>query len=200
MQPIGTIEDLVALYGEPGAASLRKEATRITADYRAFIDAARFMALTTVGPEGTDCSPRGDRGPVAIVHDAQTLLIPDRHGNNRIDSLRNIVRDPRVSLMFLIPGSQTIIRLNGSAFVTADAELLESLAEQGKPPRSVIVVKVGEIYFQCARALMRSELWQGAETPALPTPGQILANMTDGDVGGPEYDREWPGRAAKSMW
>lgn len=204
MQAIETLDDLVALYGSPSAAALRKEADRLTDDYAAFIHTARFMALTTVGPEGTDCSPRGDKGPVAVIHDEQTLLIPDRRGNNRIDSLRNIVRDPRVSLMFLIPGSPTIIRVNGAAFVTAEPTVLEALAEQGKPPRSVIVVKIDVIYFQCSRALMRSGLWNqaadGEAMTGLPTAGQILANMTSGEVGGEAYDREWPQRAVDSLW
>lgn len=203
MKPIQTLDALSALYGEPSPAALRKEASRLTEDYAAFIHEARFMALSTVGPEGTDCSPRGDKGPVAVIHDDQTLLIPDRRGNNRIDSLRNIVRDPRVSLMFLIPGSPTIIRVNGKAFITAEPALLDRLAEQGKPPRSVIVVKIGSVYFQCSRALMRSELWASAGTEEqrkLPTAGQILANMTSGEVGGEDYDREWPKRAIASLW
>lgn len=201
MKPIETMEELTALYGEPSSAALKKEADFITEDYAAFIRAARFMALSTVGPEGTDCSPRGDKGPVAYIHDAKTLLIPDRRGNNRIDSLRNILRDPRVSLMFMIPGSSTIIRVNGKAHLTADPQVLDSLAEAGKPPRSVIVVKTDAVYFQCSRALMRSELWQDTKTAEdLPTAGQILANMTDGAVGGPDYDREWPKRAEESRW
>lgn len=201
MKPIETIEELTALYGEPSPAAIKKEADFITEDYAAFIRASRFMALSTVGPEGTDCSPRGDKGPVAHIHDAKTLLIPDRRGNNRIDSLRNILRDPRVSLMFMIPGSSTIIRVNGKAHLTADRDVLDSLAEAGKPPRSVIVVKTDAVYFQCSRALMRSALWQDAKEAAdLPTAGQILANMTDGTVGGPDYDREWPKRAEESMW
>ena len=201
MKPIETMEELTALYGEPSSAALKKEADFITEDYATFIRAARFMALSTVGPEGTDCSPRGDKGPVAYIHDAKTLLIPDRRGNNRIDSLRNILRDPRVSLMFMIPGSSTIIRVNGKAHLTAEPQVLDRLAEAGKPPRSVIVVKTDAVYFQCSRALMRSELWRDAkETADLPTAGQILANMTDGAVGGADYDREWPKRAQESMW
>ncbi|MGB1147866.1 MAG: pyridoxamine 5'-phosphate oxidase family protein [Alphaproteobacteria bacterium] len=203
MNTLNSLEELTALYGEPGPASLRKEADRVTPEYRAFIEQARFAALATVGPEGMDCSPRGDKGPVAVIHDEKTLLVPDRRGNNRIDSLRNIVRDPRVSLMFMIPGSSTIIRVNGQAKISADPDLLESLAEDGKAPRSVIVLTIDRMYFQCARALIRSDLWGDPDqdlVAALPTPGQILANMTDGEVGGETYDREWPERAAKSMW
>ena len=201
MKPIETIEALTALYGEPSAAALKKETGRLTDDYAAFIRTARFMALTTVGPEGTDCSPRGDKGPVAHIHDPTTLLIPDRRGNNRIDSLRNILRDPRVSLMFMSPGSSTTTRVTGQAYITAEPNVLDTLAEAGKPPRSVIVVKIETVYFQCSRALIRSGLWDGvAADRSLPTAGQILANMTDGAVGGDDYDRAWPERARESLW
>ena len=201
MKSIQTMEELSALYGEASPAALKKETDRLTEDYAAFIRIARFMALTTVGPEGTDCSPRGDKGPVAHIHDDKTLLIPDRRGNNRIDSLRNILRDPRVSLMFLIPGSSTIIRVNGKAFLTADQAVLDGLAEAGKPPRSAIVVTIDAVFFQCSRALIRSKLWDGIEAvDDLPSAGQILANMTDGAVGGEEYDRAWPNRAVESLW
>lgn len=201
MKSIQTMEELSALYGEASPAALKKETDRLTEDYAAFIRIARFMALTTVGPEGTDCSPRGDKGPVAHIHDDKTLLIPDRRGNNRIDSLRNILRDPRVSLMFLIPGSSTIIRVNGKAFLTADQAVLDGLAEAGKPPRSAIVVTIDAVFFQCSRALIRSKLWEGIDAVVdLPSAGQILANMTDWAVGGEEYDRAWPKRAVESLW
>lgn len=198
--PIQDLEALHALYGVPGAASTVKLADRLTPEYRAWIEAAPFCALTTVGPEGTDCSPRGDRDRVAVIRDDRTLALPDRRGNDRIDSLRNIVRDPRVSLMFLIPGSATVIRVNGRAIVTADAEVTEAHATEGKAPRSVILVTVGEVYFQCARAILRAELWSGRAAPALPTPGDILAAQSEGSVGGADYDAAWPARARKTMW
>ena len=193
--------DLAAIYGTPGAASLRKMADRVTPDYAAFLEAARFCVLATVGPEGTDASPRGDDGAVVRIIDARHLALPDWRGNERIDSLKNITRDPRVSLTFLTRGSTTIIRVNGQARLTDDAGLRDSFARDGKTPRTVIVIQIGEIYFQCARAVMRSGLWSGADDSAgLPTPGQILAGLTDGEVGGAGYDAEWPGRAAASMW
>lgn len=195
------IASLEALYAQPKAPSLVKVADRITPEYRAWIEASPFCALATVGPEGTDCSPRGDRGAVAVVADERTLHLPDRRGNNRIDTLRNIVRDPRVSLMFLTPGSATVIRINGTARISADPGLLETYTVEGKPPRSVIVVATGEIYFQCARAVMRAELWDAKRDIAhLPSPGDILSAMTKGEVGGPQYDLAWPERARKSMW
>lgn len=201
MDFLESVEALEAHYGSPKPASLRKVADRMTPDYRRWIMASRFCVLSTVGPEGADGSPRGDDGPVVVELDERTLALPDRRGNDRIDSLRNIVRDPRVALMFMVPGSNNVIRINGMARVTADPALCEKLTQHGKPPRSVIVIKIGEIYFQCARALMRSGLWtRGDESQGLPTPGEILANMTEDSVGGPDYDRDWPKRAAETMW
>ncbi len=204
MSRIETVTQLEDLYGKPGPASLRKVADHVTPEYRVFIEAAPFAALATVGPEGLDCSPRGDKaGFVRVLDDGRTLLLPDRRGNNRVDSLSNIVRDPRVSLMFMVPGSGNIIRINGEAYLSIEPDLLDSFAVDGKPPRSVMVVAVGEIYFQCARAIIRSDLWNTeaqADPGTLPTPGQILATLTDGEVGGPNYDTEWPDRARKTMW
>ena len=185
----------------PTAASTEKVASRISPAYRAWIEASPFMALATVGPEGLDCSPRGDIGQVTYVIDERTLALPDRHGNNRIDSLLNIVRDPRVALMYLIPGSGTTIRINGRAELRDDAELLDRFAQKGKPPRSVILVTPDEIYFQCARAVIRAELWTARpETGHLPTPGEILEEMSAGAIDGTQYDADWPARAAKTMW
>ena len=203
MRTIDSIEALEALYGTPAAASTVKVADRMTPHYCAFIDAAPFAALATVGPEGADCSPRGDVRGFVRVADERMLMLPDRRGNNRVDSLRNIVRDPRVALMFLIPGSGNCLRVNGRALVAIDPDLLASFAVDGKAPRSVIVLNVEEVYFQCARAIVRSELWNPARHIApddLPSPGEILAALSDGAVGGADYDRDWPQRAAKTMW
>ncbi|MEM7613454.1 MAG: pyridoxamine 5'-phosphate oxidase family protein [Pseudomonadota bacterium] len=199
---IEDIAALEALYGTPGEASLVKVADRLTPEYRAWIEAAPFCALATLGPEGLDCSPRGDDGPVVQVVDARTLALPDRSGNNRIDSLRNIVRDPKVSLMFLIPGSGTVIRVNGTAHVTADAAWLDRCKIHDKPPRSVIVITIDEIYFQCARAVLRGKLWSGgiADPDTLPSVGQILEAMSQAKIDGESYDADWPGRAAQTMW
>jgi PPOX class probable FMN-dependent enzyme len=201
---IETIAALEALYGLPGETSLSKEIDYLSAEYRLMIEAAPFAALATSGPEGLDCSPRGDRPGhlVRIVND-RTLIMPDRRGNNRADSLKNIIRDPRVALMFLIPGSGNALRLNGQAFVDADPDLCASFAVDGQLPRSVIVITIESVYFQCARAIVRSNLWsQDAQIdPAtLPTAGQILAALSENRVGGADYDKEWPIRAATSMW
>jgi uncharacterized protein len=199
---IGTIDELEAIYGETGEASIIKVSDRLTAGYRSLVEASPLVALATVGPEGLDCSPRGDPGQAMVIRDERTLVLPDRRGNNRIDSLRNIVRDGRVALLFLIPGSNSTLRVNGSAVVSVDPDLLESLEMEGKRPRSAIVITIGEIYFQCARALMRAELWNADAWPdisALPTPGQLMRELKH-DFDANAYDREWPERAKNSMW
>lgn len=194
-------EELEALYGEVPSAALRKVAHRLTPLYRKWIMASRFCIVSTVGPEGTDGSPRGDDGPVVSELDAQTLLMPDWRGNNRIDTLRNIVADGRISLMFMVPGSNTVVRVNGMAKVSVDDELRARFEFKGKQPRSVIVIRIGEIYTQCARAPMRARLWtSGDESADLPTVGEILAEQTDGEEGGKAYDEAWLPRAEKSMW
>ncbi len=203
MPRIATIEQLEAIYERPLETSTVKEIDHLTPHYRALIDASPFVALATSGPEGLDCSPRGDVGSVVHIHDDRTLMLPDRRGNNRIDSLRNIVRDPRVALLFLIPGSGTTLRVNGRAHLTDDAELLGSLAMEGKAPRSVIVIEIDSVYFQCARAVIRADLWNPAKhvDPAnLPTAGAILAALSQERIGGEAYDKAWPERARQSMW
>lgn len=201
MTPLASVDDLHRLYGTPGAAATVKVTPRLTQTYRAFLDRSRFCVLTTAGPEGTDGSPRGDDGPVVRVLDDHTLALPDWKGNERIDSLRNIVRDGRVSLLFLVPGSNNALRVNGSAIVTADPALLESFRRDQSAPRTVIVISVAEIYTQCARALIRSALWTaGDQSAGLPTVGDMLREITEGGIDGAAYDQNWPGRAARTMW
>lgn len=198
-----TEAQLEAIYGRPVEAATVKEVNWITPHYRAYIEASPYAALATSGPEGLDCSPRGDRPGFVRVHDEKTLMLPDRRGNNRIDSLRNIVRDPRVALLFMIPGVGNTLRVNGRAHLSIAPDLLESFAVEEKAPRSVTVIEVDAVYFQCARALVRSELWNPArhvDPKSLPSAGQILAALSDERVGGETYDREWPGRAAATMW
>lgn len=203
MATITTIAELEALYGQPGEPSLVKEVAHVTPHYRALIEASPFAVLATSGPQGLDCSPRGDRPGFVRVQDEKTLLLPDRRGNNRVDSLRNIVVDPRAALLFLIPGVGTTLRVNGRALLSTDASLLAAFAVEDKAPRSVIVFTVEAIYFQCARAIVRSELWNPARHLApetLPTPGQMLAALSQERVGGAEYDRSWSERARKTLW
>ncbi|MCR9220772.1 MAG: pyridoxamine 5'-phosphate oxidase family protein [Alphaproteobacteria bacterium] len=208
MSRIDSETALEALYGAPSRASLVKESAVLTPEYRRLIEASPFFALATAGPAGLDCSPRGELGGAIHIEDEATLLLPDRKGNNRLDSLRNIVRDPRVALLFLIPGSGTTLRINGRAEIHAGAELLARFAVDGRPPRSVVVIRIETVYFQCARAILRAELWnpeRHIDPKTLPTPGEILqerslADPTGERIDAAAYDAEWPGRAAKSLW
>ncbi|WP_430251521.1 pyridoxamine 5'-phosphate oxidase family protein [Neorhizobium sp. DAR64860/K0K1] len=202
MTVITTVDELKAIYGDSSEASLAKVTRFLTAEYRQMIEASPFVALATVGPEGIDCSPRGDLGGVVRIEDERTLALPDWRGNNRIDSLINIVRDPRVALMFLVPGSTMTMRINGRAVVSVEPGLLQSFEMDGKHPRSVTVIAIDEVYFQCARALMRSELWNPArfvDPRTLPTPGTLL-KAAKADFDKETYDRDWADRAAKTMW
>lgn len=203
MTIVTSVEQLEAIYGAPGAASLRKVATSITPQYRKWIEASSVCALATVGPEGVDASPRGDIGKVVFELDEKTLLMPDWRGNNRMDSLRNIVRDPRVALMLLTGGSNTVTRINGRAEVSLDQGLIDRFDDRGAKPRSVVVIHIEEIYFQCARALKRAEIWDANTWPdqsTLPTAGQILEEMSNHEIDGSKYDHEWPNRAKDTMW
>ena len=197
---IASQADLEALYGDPPEAAMLKVATRITPMYRRWIEASPFCVLSTVGDGGTDGSPRGDDGPVVRVLDERTLAMPDWRGNNRLDTLRNIVADGRVSLMFMVPGRANVMRVNGTARLTADKELRYGFERDGHVPKSVILIRVGKVYSQCARAILRADLWGSAETSDLPSMGEILREQTDGDFDGASYDSGWPARAARTMW
>lgn len=198
---VSDIATLQELYGPPGEASLRKVARRLTPLYHQWIMASRFCVVSTVGAQGTDGSPRGDDGPVVQAHDAGTLLLPDWRGNNRMDTLRNIVEDGRISLMFMVTGSDTVVRVNGRARVSLSQALIARFSDRGRLPRSVVVIKIAEIYAQCARAPMRAGLWRGGdESPDLPTVGEILAEQTAGAQGGADYDANWLARAEKTLW
>lgn len=202
MTVITSVEQLRDIYKNPSEASLVKVTQALTPEYRQMIEASTFVALATVAPEGLDCSPRGDLGGVVRIQDNRTILLPDWRGNNRVDSLENIVRDPRVALMFLIPGSTSVMRINGRAVVSIEPELLQSFEMDGYHPRSVTVVTIVEVYFQCARAVMRAELWNPdrfADPQTLPTPGQMLKGAK-ADFDQQTYDREWPERAKATMW
>ncbi len=203
MSIINSIEQLEALYGTPAEASTAKEINYISPHYRAMIEASPFALLATVGPEGLDCSPRGDVAGFVRIHDSSTLMLPDRRGNNRIDSLRNIIRDPRIALLFMIPGIGNTLRVNGRARISIEPALIASFAIEGKAPRSALIISIDTIFFQCARALVRSDLWNAANHVSLasiPTAGQILAALTADRVGGESYDKAWPERAKQTMW
>jgi len=203
MQRITTIEDLEALYGAPSEASVIKDIDFISDHYRAFIDKAPFVVLATVGPEGLDCTPRGDPAGFVRVVDDKTVMLPDRRGNNRLDALRNIVRDPRCSLLFLIPGVGNTLRINGAAQILRDETLNASFAINGRQPMTVLKVTVDRIYFQCPKALVRSRLWDPAvqiERSALPSTGEMLEALAKGKFDGAEYDKAYPKRLAETMY
>jgi PPOX class probable FMN-dependent enzyme len=201
MKHISTIEELEQIYAPaPKLASLAKEVNYLTPEYREYIRLSPFVALATVGPEGLDCSPRGDSGSVVNIVDDRTLALPDRRGNNRIDSLRNIVRDPRVALLFLIPGSGTTFRVNGKAVVTTDVEVCQRFVMDEKLPRTVVMIEIQAAYFQCARAILRSGLWKTEQADTVPTPGTVLERLTNGEINAETYDSDWPGKAATSLW
>ena len=201
---ITTTEELERVYSDaPYGPALFKETDRITPQYRKLIEAAPFVVVATSGPEGLDCSPRGDPPGFVRVVDEHTIIIPDRRGNNRIDTLRNLVRDPRIALLFLIPGVGETMRINGRAKISADPKLTETFVINGKVPRSVLVVTVERAYFQCTKAIIRSKLWDPAsivDRKTLPTPGMILAEVTEGKMGGPEHDRLAPQRIKETIY
>lgn len=202
-RPITDLAALEALYGEPVAASIAKEVPALTPGYRALIEASPFFVLATSGPGGLDASPRGDGPGFVRVADDRTLLIPDRRGNNRIDSLRNILADPRVGLLFLVPGLNETLRVNGRAVIDTDPALCESFAVDGKAPKSVLVVTIETVFFQCSRALLRSHLWDPAaqvQRASLPSVGSLLAEASAGREGGDAYDRSLAERIPKSLY
>lgn len=201
--PVTDLAALEALYGTPAAASIKKEIDYLHPHYQAFVKAAPFVALATQGPDGLDVSPRGDPAGFVHLHDDRTLLLPDRRGNNRIDSLRNIVHDPRVALLFLIPGVGETLRVNGRAVITTDPVLLARFAVAGKLPLSVLVVHVEKVFFQCSRAVLRARLWDPAvqiARTALPSTGTILQDLSQAEIDGKAYDAALPGRVKATMY
>jgi len=200
---VTTVEQLEALYGTPSPNALLKELDHISDFYRAFIAAAPFVVLATAGPEGLDCTPRGDPPGFARVVDRKTLMLPDRRGNNRVDSLRNLVVDPRIALLFLIPGVGETLRVNGRAAISVDPALCASFAMAGKLPRSVIVVTAERVYYQCPKALVRSRLWDPSrhvDRASLPSSGQILASIRPGEIDADAHDRAYPERIRETIY
>ena len=200
---ITTERQLEALYGAKNPNSIIKEVDRISDGYRKLIEAAPFVAVATSGPEGLDCSPKGDAAGFVRILDDKTLAIPDRPGNNRLDGFRNIVRDPRIALLFLIPGVGETLRVNGRAEISIEPALMQSFAVNGKPPRCVLIVHVESVYFHCSKAIMRSKLWDEAtkiDRKSLPSTGTILAEVSQGKAGGEQYDREAPEKIKAQLY
>lgn len=203
MGTVRTLEELAALYDAPMEPAVVKEVDHLTELHRSYVEASPFVLLATNGPDGLDCSPRGDVPGFVRVVDERTLLLPDRRGNNRLDTLRNIVVDGRVGLLFLVPGVDVTLRVNGTAELSTDEELCASLAVRGKPPTTVLVVTTTAVYTQCPRALVRSRLWDAERhrDPAeLPSAGQIMQAVTEGRFDGAAYDRAYPERLRQTLY
>jgi uncharacterized protein len=199
---ITTLEQLSAIYGPVKEVPRAKEIPYLNEDYAAFVKASPFILLSTVGVEGTDCSPKGDAPGFVQIIDHKTLAIPDRPGNNRIDNLKNIISDGRISLLFMIPGVGETLRVNGRATITADEAMLQRFTVQGKLPRTVILVTIEAAYVHCAKAIVRSKLWdpeQHVERSTLPSLGQMMKNILDG-FDGEAYDRELPERMKATLY
>jgi len=200
---VTTVEQLEAIYGQPYGPSLAKEIDYISPAYRRLIEAAPFVAVATGGPEGLDCSPKGDAPGFVRILDDKTLTIPDRPGNNRIDGYRNTLRDPRIAVLFLIPGIGETLRVNGRASISIDPDLMQSFAVNGKLPRSVLIVRIETIFFHCSKAIVRSKLWDPAtqiERKSLPSTGSIIAEVSQGKMGGEAYDKEAPERIKAMLY
>jgi PPOX class probable FMN-dependent enzyme len=193
--------DLIALFDAVGEVSVRKQVDHLHPVYREWMAASPFVLLATSGPDGLDVSPRGDPAPVVRVQDDKTLLLPERRGNNRIDSLRNILHDPRVALLFLVPGTGETLRVNGTAKVSVDPVLLQSFAVGTALPKCVLEITVSEVFFHCARAMQRSGLWaKDKPNSKVPTAGQIMSALTAGQLGGEKYDAELPQRQRDTLY
>lgn len=200
---IVTVAQLEALFGPVGEASVRKEVSFLHPHYQALIKASPFAVLATVGPAGLDASPRGDPAGFVEVRDEHTLLLPERRGNNRIDSLRNLIADPRVALLFMVPGVGETLRVNGRATISVEPALLERLRMNGQPPKCVLVITVESAFFQCGRAITRSNLWQPVPPDAprpVPTPGAMLEALTQSSIDGTTYDRDLPERQRTTLY
>ena len=200
---VTSVEELERLYGKPAPGAITKEIDHISYHYRQFIEAAPFVVVATVGPEGLDCSPRGDPPGFVRVADAKTVMMPDRRGNNRLDSLRNLVRDPRISLLFLIPGVGETMRINGTATLLTDQVLREDFTMHGKVPATIITVTVERIYYQCPKALVRSRLWAAdAQIPrsSLPSSGQMQKGLIGDGFDAEAYDRTYPERLRQTIY
>lgn len=200
---VTTTEALEKLYGAVARPSLVKEVDHIHSVYRPFIEAAPFAILASSGPGGLDASPRGDQAGFVHIEDSKTLYLPDRRGNNRLDTLRNIIDDPRVALLFLVPGVGETLRVNGTAQICVEPQLLTRFAVNGQLPKTVLRITVTSVYFQCSRAVIRAGLWDAArqiERSALPTAGQILKDVSAAEIDGDAYDKALPGRIADTLY
>jgi len=200
---IADVDELEALYDSPARQALDKELDHLIPTMRAYIDASPLVMVATSGPGGVDCSPRGDAPGFVRVHDDRTLLLPDRRGNNRLDTLRNLVADPRIGLLILVPGVGVTLRVNGTAVITTDDDLCRSFAVGDRAPRAVVVVTIESVYTQCPKAFIRGSVWDPAtfRDPAeLPSVGTIMAAITNGEFDGVTYDANYPQRVRDTIY
>ena len=200
---VKSVDQLEQIYGQPIPTSIVKEVDRLNEVYRKLIEAAPFVVIATSGPGGLDCSPKGDLPGFVRIVDDKTLMIPDRPGNNRLDGFKNLMSDPRIALLFLIPGCAETLRVNGRASVSVDPALRESFAVQGKPARAVLVVEIETVFFHCAKAIVRAKLWDPAaqiDRKDLPSAGKIIAEVSGGKLGGEQYDKEAPARIQSMLY
>ncbi len=200
---VKSVDQLEQIYGQPIPTSLVKEVDSLNDVYRKLIEAAPFVVIATSGPGGLDCSPKGDLPGFVRIVDDKTLMIPDRPGNNRLDGFKNLMSDPRIALLFLIPGCAETLRVNGRASVSVDPALRESFAVQGKPARAVLVVDIETVFFHCAKAIVRAKLWDTAaqiDRKSLPSAGNIIAEVSGGKLGGEQYDKEAPARIQSMLY
>ncbi|UIL54513.1 MULTISPECIES: pyridoxamine 5'-phosphate oxidase family protein [Pantoea] len=200
---ITEVAELERIYGAVARPSLMKVTDHIHPAYRPFIAAASFVALATSGPDGLDVSPRGDPAGFIAIEDDRTLLLPDRRGNNRIDSLRNILHDNRVALLFLIPGIGETLRVNGSAQISTDPALIERFSINQQSPKTVLRITVESVFFQCSRAIIRSKLWDPAvqiSRQSLPSTGTILSQLSAAEIDGEAYDQALPERLKNTLY
>ncbi len=200
---VTSLEALEALYGTVNRNSLEKETSSLTLEYRRWIESAPFFAIASAGPGGLDCSPRGDvPGQLFRILDDRTLAVPDRRGNNRLDTLRNILSDPRVALLFMIPGINETLRINGRATITTDPELIEGFAIGDKRPATILLIHIDAVYFQCARAMARARLWDPQAqvgTEMVPTAGQMTRGAKPG-FDAESYDAALPARQRATLY
>ena len=200
---VKSVDQLEQIYGQPIPTSIVKEVDRLNDVYRKLIEAAPFVVIATSGPDGLDCSPKGDLPGFVRIVDDKTLMIPDRPGNNRLDGFKNLMSDSRIALLFLIPGCGETLRVNGRASVSVDPALRESFAVQGKPARAVLVVDIETVFFHCAKAIVRAKLWDPAtqiDRKSLPSAGKIIAEVSGGKLGGEQYDKEAPARIQSMLY
>ena len=191
------------LYGPPHDASIAKQVDYLHPLYQEFIRVSPFMVLATSGQDGLDISPRGDAPGFVAIEDEHTLLLPDRRGNNRLDCLINIMSDPHVSLIFFVPGVNETIRVAGTAEISTCPDLLARFTANGKLPKTVLIIRVREVFFQCAKALMRSELWnpnRHISRSSLPSNGTILSTLTQERIKAAEFDLAEPTRLQDNLY